>query len=44
MVRFDDEGLFGPYQVGSPVLDCLDDGQELLFVDIVVGFRWQEGA
>ncbi len=42
MIRFNDEGLFRPDEVGMPVFQRLDDSEKLPFINVVVLFRGGE--
>jgi len=44
VIGLNDEWLFSPDEVGTPVFQRLDDTQELPFVDVVVLFRGGEGV
>ena len=44
VIRFNDKGSLRPDEVGTPVLQCFDNPQELSVIDVVVLLRGGEGV
>jgi hypothetical protein len=44
VVGEDDEGFFGPDQIGSPVGYGFYDCQEFSFIDVIIMFSFGEGG